>query len=65
LLFLISYNNIMSKERELEIIKKEYETALSDIICYGNKCGWRLGQILENPYLFLHLVLEFSSMFSD
>jgi len=55
----------MSKEKELEIIKKEYETALSDIICYGNKCGWRLGQILENPYLFLHLVLEFSSMFSD
>ena len=55
----------MTREEQLIIIKNEYNTIMEDILNYGVKLGWKRGEILENHYLFLHLVIEFTSMFND
>ena len=52
----------MSKEEQLKIIKDEYESTLNDVISYGNKSGWKLVEILESPYLLLHLIIEYHNM---
>jgi len=55
----------MTREEQLIIIKNEYNTIMDDIFSYGAKNGWKREEIIKNHYLFLHLVIEFTSMFND
>jgi hypothetical protein len=51
--------NRNDKEKQLFIIRQSYLSKYEDIISYANKSGWSRIDLFNNPYLLLHIILEY------
>lgn len=47
------------KAETLENIKMSYRNDIAEIVSLGNKCGWSVKEMEQNPELLIHLFYEY------